>query len=145
MKIKLNKIRKVGKKQIDFAGKIGLNVAGETFSVAYAIILDLIDKEFLGKELGCQSEKQIELASKFGYDISKLSRRVGDSIINDIMVQLNLEAIESNGFTSGCSVMFRFDLNDIKYTISSITEDGLIYFKGRQGNRGWARNLIKVD
>jgi hypothetical protein len=82
--------------QIQFGRRIGLDLAGKSVGVARAMIEDAIHCQFYGRnDLGKATPKQIELARKFGHDISTVSRRVGDAIIDDIMTQLNLEAIAS--------------------------------------------------
>jgi hypothetical protein len=59
-----------------------------------------LSRQFCGRnDLGEPTPKQIE--RKFGYDISTVSRRVGEAIIDDIMMQLNREAIEDQRLAPG--------------------------------------------
>ena len=140
----LTKIKRVSEKQVSFGRKIGLELNNCTIGVAVAKIENQIDQNFWGRELGEPTKKQIELAAKFGYDISGETRGVGSAVIDDIMEQLNLEAIERQNLLPGDIVKNIWDSLHREYVISSIREDGLIFFKGGNGKRAWARNLIKV-
>jgi hypothetical protein len=142
---KLTKIKKVVKRHIAFGRKLGLDLSSCSIGVALAKIEDEIDKNFWGIELGKPTQKQIELAAEFGYEISGETRRVGSAIINDIMDQLNFEAIENQNLKPGVSVVNKWDRLSMIYIISSIKEDGLVFFKGGNGKRAWARSLIRTD
>ena len=141
----LTKIKKVLDKQVEFGKNLGLDLNCCTINVAVAKIEDLIDQTFWGKSLGSPSKKQIELASKFGYDISEETRRVGATVISDIMEQLNFESIDLQQLMPGDTVINKWDSLSQKQVISSIQEDGLVYFKGGNSKRAWARNLIKIE
>jgi hypothetical protein len=68
--------------QIQFGRRIGLDPVGKTTGLVRAMIEDAIDRQFYGRnDLGKPTPKQVELARKFGHDISTASRRVGDAII----------------------------------------------------------------
>lgn len=132
--------------QIQFGRRIGLELAGKSLGVARAMIEDAIDCQFYGRnDLGEPTPKQIELARKLGRNISTVSRRVGDAIIDDIMTQLNHEAIESQRLAPGVVVTNKHDLLGRKIVISSIKEDGTVYFRGGNGSKAWARSLIRAD
>jgi hypothetical protein len=132
--------------QIQFGRRVGLDLAGKSVSVARAMIEDAIHCQFYGRnDLGEPTPKQIELARKFGHDISTVSRRVGDATIDDIMTQLNREAIASQGLAPGVVVTNKHDLLGRKIVISSIKEDGTVYFRGGNGGKAWARSLIRAD
>lgn len=135
----------VSEKQVAFGRKIGLDLSNCTIGVATAKIEDSIDHNFWGKELGKPTDKQIELAAKFGYEISGETRRVGSAVIDDILQQLNLESIEEQNLKAGDIVKNKWDQLQQEYVISSIQENGLIFFKGGNGKKAWARNLIKVS
>ena len=141
----LTKIKRVSEEQVVFGHKIGLDLSNCTIKVAVAKIEDIIDRNFWGKELGKPTEKQIELAAKFGYDISGETHREGSVVIDDIMEQLNLELIDEQNLRPGDVVINKWDSLRHEYVISSIREDGLVFFKGGSGKRSWARYLIKVD
>ena len=133
-------------KQIQFGRRIGLDLAGKTVGIARAMIEDAIDCQFYGRnDLGEPTPKQIELARKFDRDISTVSRRLGDAIVDDIMTQLNLEAIASQRLARDVVVTNKHDQSGRKFVISSITDDGTVYFRGGNGAKAWARSLIHAD
>jgi hypothetical protein len=132
--------------QVTLGRRLGIDFSGKTVSVAWAMIEDVIQKEFWGNTtLGSPTQKQIELAFKFGYDISTLSKRVGTAIIGDIMRQLNLEAIAEQKLEPGMVVTNKYDVLATRMVISSIAEDGTVFFRGGNGRHAWARNLCKVE
>ena len=142
--MKLMGAQTVTKTQIEFGKRLGLDLNGQSVGVAIARIEDEISRQFWGKtELSSPSEKQIELAAKFGFDISKDTRAVGSALIDDIMNHLNTEAIEREKLELGARVR-RKGRHDTEYTISSIREDGTVFFKGGNGRKAWARSLERV-
>lgn len=131
--------------QVQFGRLIGLELTAKSVGVARAMIEDVIDRNFYGQsDLGNPTAKQVALAHKFGQDISAMSRRVGDAVIDDILTQLNHDAITDQRLATGVVVMNRHDRSR-RRVISSITEDGTVYFRGGNGARAWARSLIRVD
>lgn len=81
----LTHIERVSNDQVVFGAKLGLDLRGCTVSVAAARIDDAIGRGFWGLKLGGPTPKQVELAAKFGYHISGLSRREGDAVIDDLL------------------------------------------------------------
>ena len=140
----LTHIARINTNQAAFGAKLGLDLSGCTLSVAQARIDDAIDVGFAGIKLGKLTPKQIELAAKFGHDISELSRREGEAIIDDLMTQLNLETIEAEGLAPGVAVTNIHDSLERELTISSIQRGGIVYFRGGNGRKAWARSLRRV-
>ena len=140
----LPNIATVTESQVKFGIKLGLDLKCNTVGVAVVKIQDAIDIAFWGLALGCPTAKQIELAARFGYNISTCSRRVGDAVINDLMEQLNHDTIESEKLAAGVKVTNIHDPIETQYTISSIYPDGTVYFRGGNGKRAWARSLRRV-
>jgi hypothetical protein len=132
--------------QIAFGKRLDLELSDKSVGVAYAMIGDAIQRSFFGKnDLGAPTAKQIELATKFGIDITQATRSVGDAVITDIMFKLNQEAIAEQKLTPGTKVVNKHDTLSRVRTVSSIAEDGTVYFKGGNGARAWARSLIRMD
>jgi hypothetical protein len=105
-----------------------------------------IQRDFLlDQDLGAPTAKQVELAAKFQRDISGATRRVGNAIIDDLMTDLNLEAIGREKLAPGVAVINKYDSLKRKYVISSITADGTVYFRGGNGAKAWARSLVRSD
>ena len=110
------------------------------------MIEDAIQRDFLmDEDLGSPTPKQIELAAKFQRNISDTSRRVGNAIINDLMTELNHDAIGREGLAPGVVVINKHDILKIKHVISSIADDGTVYFRGGNGAKAWARSLIRSE
>jgi hypothetical protein len=131
--------------QIEFGRRIGLELSGKVVGVARAMIEDVIDSEFYGRtDLGKPTEKQIELARKFGHDITMASRRVGHATIDHIMTGLNYDAIASQKLARDVVVYNKHDPFRRKLIISSIADDGTVYFRGGNGARAWARSLVRT-
>ena len=143
---KFKYIKKVTKEQISFCNNLNFSVKGNTVSLAFAKIEDLVEMGFYNNsDLGRPSKKQIDLAAQFGYDISKYTKREGDAIIDDLMTELNLDSINKQKLTIGIKVINKWDNIKRIEIISSIKEDGTVYLKGGNGKRAWGRNLIRVD
>ena len=60
------------------------------------------------------------------------------------MFQLNLEAISEQGLAPMVAVTNKYDMLYRCFVISSIADDGAVYFKGGNGSRAWSRNLVRV-
>ena len=132
--------------QIAFGTRLGLDLNNKSVGVAYAMIEDAVQQGFFGQnDFGAPTAKQIELAAKFGIDITHATRSVSDAVITDIMFELNQKAITEQKLTAGTKVTNKYDILDTIRTISSIAEDGTVYFKGGNGARAWARSLVRVD
>ena len=133
-------------RQMSFGRKLGLNLNGCTIGLAEAKIADCIDLDFHEKsDLRSPTPKQIELALKFGFDISGMTRREGSALIDDIMHNLNQATIKNELLAPGVRVTNIHDKYKDIYTISSIYPDGTCYFKGGNGQRAWARSLRRVE
>ena len=138
----LKHVPKVSDDQVDFGANLSLDLRGCTLSVATARIEDAVDVGFRGaSNLGNPTPKQIALAAKFGYEIANLSRREGYAVIDDLMYELNHEAIEAEELASGATVVKIYDTIGRTFVISSIHPDGTVYFRGGNGQRAWARSL----
>jgi hypothetical protein len=137
----------VNEEQISFGAHLGLDIKGDTITVAQAKLYDNIDSRFGSqKEEKELSRKQIEFASDFGFDISKYSKRIGETVINDILYSLDVESIKKQNLKPGTSVYNRHDTFGERLVISSIKMDnGIVYFKGGCGRYAFARNLIKIN
>ena len=73
-----------------------------------------------------------------------MSRRVADAVVGDLMTELNLAAIQRERLAPGVTVKNKHDIVDRERVISSIQQDGTVYFRGGSGARAWARSLIRI-
>jgi len=140
----LTHIQHVSPTQIAFGARFGIDLTGDTVSVARAKIDSFIDHEFQGLKLERPTDNQVKLARKFGFDISGAPRRVGDKILDDIMQQLNHEAIASEKLTKGVVVIHTRDITRREKIISSISPSGTVFFKGGNGQKAVARNVRRI-
>jgi len=141
----LKHIPRTSDDQARFGEKLGLDLRGCTLSVASARISDAVDIGFHGAlDLGNPTPKQIAFAAKFGYDIAGLSRREGDAVVDDLMTELNHEAIEAERLAPGVTVVNIHDSIGRPFVISSVHPDGTVYFRGGNGRKAWARSLRRV-
>jgi hypothetical protein len=138
---RLSKIELCSEAQVAFGNRLGLDLGGKSVGVARAEISDMIATDFDGvTNTGAASPKQLALAQKFGIDISRMSKAAASAVIDDIMYQLNMEAIEAQKLAPGVRVRRTRDPGRT-FIISSITPDGTVYFKGGNGQRAWSRSL----
>jgi len=137
-------ISRVTASQVAFGERLGLSLEGDTVGVAWAKISDVLQREFWRRDdLGSPTDKQVRLAEKIGIDVSGLSRTVANAVIDDIMTQLNLNAIRRQNLAPGVKVRRKYHPG-VEWVISSIHEDGTVYFKGGNGQRAWARSVERI-
>ena len=144
MKKKLPNVQLVNARQISFGARLGLDLAGSTLRVAAARVEDCIRSEFHNESLGSPSQKQISLAAEFGHDITSATERVAYAVVADILEQLDHDTIAAEGLAPGVTVRNIHDKHTATYVISSIHPD-LVYFKGGNGKRAYARSLRRID
>ena len=124
----LKHIPRTSDDQARFGEKLGLDLRGCTLSVAMARIEDAVDIGLHGTlNLGNPAPKQIAFAATFRYDIAGLSRREGDAVVDDLMTELNHEAIEAEGLVPGVTVVNIHDSTGSTFVISSVHPDGTVY------------------
>lgn len=132
--------------QIAFGDLLGLDLRGHSTGVAYARIEDLIADRFWGhSDVVRPSAKQCALALKFGFNIEAESKAVGAAVVDDIMFQLNMDAIELQGLAPGVKVKHKMDELERLMVVSSVAANGTVYFKGGNGQKAWARNLVRAE
>ena len=84
--------------QARFGEKLGLDLRGCTLSIAAARIEDAVDVGFHGAlDLRNPTPKPITFVAKLGCDIIGLSRKEGNVVDDDLMTELDHEAIEGEG------------------------------------------------
>lgn len=133
----------VNEDQIAFGLRIGLDLKGRSVRVASALIEELIDVSFHGKTLPPSTNKQCDLGMRFGFNLRGMSVQVAGAVIGDIMEQLDRETIRSENLEPGIVVTNIYDKRNVQYVISSIQPDLMVYFKGGNGKKAYARSLRK--
>jgi hypothetical protein len=120
-------MRPVSEEQITFGRRLGLDLHGKSISEALAMIHDVIDRDFLNlSDSGEATPKQIEFAAKFQRNLSRVSRRVADAVVGDLMTELNVAAIQRERLAPGVAVKNKHDIIERKFVISSIQPDGTV-------------------
>ncbi|MBY8252737.1 hypothetical protein KW526_09280 [Vibrio fluvialis] len=136
---------KVTDKDIDFANLIGIDISLFSKVVAVAALEDHIRKKILGEEFLPASEAQHDFASKLGIDITAHSRNMASAKISEKLDENNEESIRSQNLKKGDLVRKIYGDTGKTYEISSIQSDGVVWFKGGQGQKAWASNVKKVS
>ncbi len=133
--------------QIQIAEKLDVDVSLFTQSVASAAILDVIGPAISEDARKDSTDKQIAFAASLDIDVSKDSLRVASARISDILISRNLEKIKLLKLEPGTLVAmdYKSPQGDDPFTrffiISSINKEGLVYFKGGNGQCSWASKL----
>ncbi|MBC5796559.1 MAG: hypothetical protein VKL60_22345 [Sphaerospermopsis sp.] len=138
-----NKIPRVDDKEVEFAKYLGIDIKNYPKGVAYIVIQNYIDLVFDNFDDRFPTEKQINFLSQFGIDVSYEKRFVVDAVIESTMTILNLNTIETENLKHGSKV-FHINNPEKILIISSISEDGIVYFKGGNGQKAYARNLKTI-
>lgn len=136
--------------QVDIGHRLGLDLAGETYAVAAAKILDVV-----GAAIGDTrryehpTEKQIAFGNTLGADVRNQTFRVASAMLEDALLERNKRAIEQMDLKSGDLVVKRHRFEHIgkvheweqEFVVSSIRSDGLVYFKGSGCRCAWASTI----
>jgi hypothetical protein len=153
------RIKKATSLQKRIAGQLGIDVSEDSFSVAVARILDVVGPAISEKKpkYSVPTQKQAELAKQLGIGITGDTFRVGFAKIEDKLEELNLKAnlkaIKDMQLTPGDKVLVHHTVNingqqhewDQECVVSSIRDDGRVYFKGGTARAAWAAKLKKVN
>jgi hypothetical protein len=120
------------KYQKRIAAKLGIQLDTTSFNIAAAQILDEIEAA-ISKHTHDQavSEKQIIFASELAIDVSDNSRRVASVRIGQALDKINRRLIKQWRLMPGVSVKWK--RWDRIMVISSIAENGRLWFKGGNG------------
>jgi hypothetical protein len=90
------------------------------------------------------TQKQIDFANALQIDVEPTSKRVLSAYISDYLYLQNKNSIESQQLKPDDSVLKKNDPFGQRFTISSIAENGMVYFKGGNGQCSWAGNIVKI-
>ncbi len=139
----------VSEAQIELAGRVGVDVGGDSFDVAAARLLDAVALALGYEPAAPSSERQRSFAESLGCDVSNDSKRIASARIGDALFGKNQEAIANLGLKPGDRVIrvhqFEFDGElrtlEQEYVISSIQTNGRVFFKGGNGQGAWPTQL----
>lgn len=124
--------RKTSQFQKEIAGRLGIQIASSSFNVAAAQIEQAIAPALWHEpDLGDATSRQIEYAASLGIDVSKDSKRVASARIQEQQDIRNKTLIREMGLRPGTVVYWK--RYERKMVISSISQNGRLWFKGGNG------------
>jgi len=149
-----NYVPRVTEEQLVLGKRLGLDLSQDTKAVAAARILDVV-----GSAIGDvprydkPTDKQIAFAESLGIDVTKCSFRVAFAMIQDACLEQEKKAVERMSLKPGDKVLRERELErdgqvytlKREYIVSSIRDDGFVYFKGIGCECGWASTLRKIE
>lgn len=132
------------------ASLLGIDVSGDTQSVAAARIQDFLSPAVeVNIEIRPVTSRQIQLAKSLGVDVSEDSFNVAFAKIGDKFAERNKELLDELQLMPGDWVVKQkedvLDIASRTFMISSIGRNGRIYFKGGNGWGAWPHEIKKVE
>lgn len=139
--------------QIQVAKALKMDVSADTENVAAARIRDFV-AEAIGDRHAKRpaSSKQTAFAAALGIDVRDDTMNVAYAKIEDVLRTLNHAAINQLSLKPGDRVRHRkkFEIDGTvrihfrDHVVSSISENGRVYFKGMGCQSGWPTDLEKI-
>ena len=124
--------RRALKFQRDLAHRLGIRIDRSSFAVAAAQIEEAVSPAlYLEPDRDPATKRQIEYAQSFGIDVSKDSKGVASAKIQVQQDSRNKVLIEKMRLAPGSVVVWKW--NQRTMVISSIADNGRIWFKGGNG------------
>lgn len=136
---------KISKQQREIASALGISIDEMiSFGVAAAKIMDFVAPSVGERERMASTESQIDFADTLGIDVLNDSRRVASAKIQDQLDKKNLNALKSLNLEPGDKVLYDNGYMIKEHIVSSIKENGKVYFKGIGCPQAWASQIIRV-
>ncbi len=144
----------VSPEQLTVGNLLGLDLRQDTWSVARARILDVVGGAIGDEELhDGPTRNQIAWAGGLGIEVAGQSYRVAFAMVQDALWERENQIISDANLRPGDRVARERELEydgqihryKEEFVISSIREDGLLYFKGTGCKCGWASKFTKVE
>ena len=129
------------KKQKEFAGKLGLDLAGVPLNVAEAMVEYEVRTGFYGKKVKQATQKQIEFGKKYNWDFSCMPCTIASEYIKNILWELSFLIIEQQQLEPGVWTVNIH--NNERRQISCIDKNGLVRFTDMQRPYRYARSLLR--
>lgn len=141
--------------QQKIADDLEVDISSDTRRIAAARLLDRLEPAINPKVRSQReaTDRQIEYADSLGMDVRGESVRVAGEMIAEQLYRQNQKAIEDLGLELGVRVnkplvvevdgeVHRYDR---EYTVSSIGDNLMVYFKGGGGQCAWPSQLERLD
>ena len=91
------------------------------------------------------SRKQIDYSKREGLgDVSGFTMEEVSALIYEKLHFLDIKSVEEQDLKAGNRVIFR-DYPVRGFLVISSVKDGIVYFKGGNGSKAFARNVIKLQ
>jgi hypothetical protein len=132
-------------RQIALAARLGIELGDSPESLADKIIYKAVQQQLTGETPPPATEKQVAFAQSLGIDVSHDSKAEAAHRISLVMSGRHDSAVAAKAFKTGDQVVYEFltpngdgtRRKDFTIeTISSISADGMVYFKNPR--RGFA-------
>lgn len=139
------------KDQASLAALLQLDIAGDSYDVAGAKLLDAVASAIGFEPPVGSSDRQQAFASSLGYSVSSDTKRVASARISDALLEKNQAALAALDLKPGDHVVrmeyfeFEGDMRSIsqEFVVSSIQPNGRVFFKGGNGQGAWPTQLMK--
>jgi hypothetical protein len=118
--------------------------SNDSFRTLKANIIDQIAEAIGEKEREDPTEGQLDYAESLGMLMDDESRRVISAKIADELERRNRKALKKLKIKPGSKIRVRNEFGPKDFVVSSIKENGKIYFKGIGCPQAWASNIEKV-
>lgn len=141
---KFDLLERVASEQVSFCSLLGLNVKGFPERVAFALAYAELNSAFGAVDARPVTEKQLNFSKSRGVDLSGTSRPIADAVVDALFMVLNLEAIAREKLEPGLAVVNVHDRLKSVEVISTVDSEGIVYFKGGNGKRAWARSFKRA-
>ena len=130
--------------QLDIAKKLSIKSEGDTFLTLAAKIMDYVAPALNEKEESDPTDNQVEYALSLGVYNSGDSRRFVSAKIREELEKRNIAALKKLNIKPGSIVIAKGQYSESEYVVSSIKDNGKVYFKGIGCPQSWAVNIVKV-
>lgn len=132
----------ITKEQRLIAKQLGITVSKlDSYNVVAAKIRDFVAVAIGDWEKSDPTEPQVKYAESLGIKIDEDSRRVISAKIEDELIKRNKKALKKLKLKPGDKVKLKDDKGARNNVISSIKENGKIYFKGIGCPQAWATQI----
>jgi hypothetical protein len=148
MNTELMQFKKPTQEQIEIAGLFDLDSSNDMPEIVFIKIVNSIKKVFnLPVDSRPATREQIAFAELFHIDVSDYTIEMASLVISKITEREEQESIKRQSLKPRDSVQIQYkkqgySSNGRIYIISSI-KHGMVYFKGGNGKRAFARNVRK--
>lgn len=138
--------------QEQLARALGVDISGDSFDVAAARLMDVVAVSVGHEPAEPASERQMQFAQSLGCAVAGDTKRVASAKIGEALLARNRQAIVSMNLKPGDRVIrtIQFEYGgelrttENEFVISSIQNNGRVFFKGGNGQGAWPTQLKPI-